>query len=374
MKDDPMNSKERFINLPHGRLSLPLFMPDATFGVVRSLGMDDLVRCGIQAVVMNTFHLMQRPGSSVIQAMGGLHSFSSWSRPVVTDSGGFQAYSLIRQNPKFGSLTNKGVVFRPEGSSHKFILTPEKSIQLQLCYGSDIAICLDDCTHVSEPFGSQQESVTRTIAWAKTCKAEFEQRVKQHHFPKKVRPLLFAVVQGGGSYDLRRECAGSLCEIGFDGYAYGGYPLDSDGNLLTDMIKFTRQLIPHEFPMIALGVGQPSNVLECSRIGYDLFDSSMPTRDARQGRLYNSEGDFSDHVEAWKREYSYLYIKDEKHSRSKGAISSHCDCLTCANYPLAYLHHLFKVGDALYLRLATIHNLRFMVLLTKHLREDLDEE
>lgn len=155
MKDDPMNSKERFINLPHGRLSLPLFMPDATFGVVRSLGMDDLVRCGIQAVVMNTFHLMQRPGSSVIQAMGGLHSFSSWSRPVVTDSGGFQAYSLIRQNPKFGSLTNKGVVFRPEGSSHKFILTPEKSIQLQLCYGSDIAICLDDCTHVSEPFGSQ---------------------------------------------------------------------------------------------------------------------------------------------------------------------------------------------------------------------------
>jgi queuine tRNA-ribosyltransferase len=374
VKENLVNSKGRSINLPHGRLSLPLFMPDATFGVVRSVGFDDLVRCGIQAVVMNAFHLMQRPGSSIIETMGGLHSFSSWSRPIVTDSGGFQAYSLIRQNSKFGSLTNKGIVFRPGGSSHKFVLTPEKSIQLQLSYGSDVAICLDDCTHVNEPFESQQESVIRTVEWARRCKVEFEQRIKQRHSSKKRRPLLFAVVQGGGSYDLRRECARSLCEIGFDGYAYGGYPLDSEGNLLADLIKFTRQLIPHEFPMIALGVGEPSNVLKCSRIGYDLFDSSMPTRDARQGRLYRFGHDFSGRVEASKKLYSYLYVKDEKHSRSKEPISPRCDCLTCSNYPLTYLHHLFKIGDALYLRLATIHNLRFMVLLTQRMREDMDEE
>ena len=368
------HSKKQSIHLPHGRLQLPLFMPDATFGVVRSLSSNDLVRCGIQAIVMNTFHLMQHPGSSTIEAMGGLHSFSGWSRPIVTDSGGFQAYSLIRQNPKFGSLTNKGIVFRPQGSSRKFILTPEKSIQLQIRYGSDIMICLDDCTHVSEPLESQRESVARTILWANRCKAEFEKRMKLPRSSKKARPLLFAVVQGGGSYDLRRECAESLCEIEFDGYAYGGYPLDDEGNLLANMIRFTRQLIPHEFPMIALGVGRPSNVLECAKVGYDLFDSSMPTRDARQGRLYRFEGSLPDQANARNNEYSCLYIKDKKHSRTKEPISPHCDCLTCANYPLAYLHHLFKIRDALYLRLATIHNLRFMVLLTKHLRENIDEK
>ena len=210
----------------------------------------------------------------------------------------------------------------------------------------------------------------QTINWAKRCKIEFERRVKREYKSREPRPLLFAVIQGGGSYELRRECAESLLEIGFDGFSYGGYPLDKEGKLLTDIIKFTRELVPSEFPMIALGVGEPSNVIKCAEIGYDLFDSSMPTRDARQGRLYAFEHDFSPRSSFREKEvYHRLYIQDKKYVKDKGPVSPFCDCLTCSNYSLAYLHHLFKIGDPLYFRLATIHNLRFMMLLMEHLKK-----
>ena len=366
---------KRFLDVPHGRLGFPLFMPDATFGVVRSVGSEDLKRCGVQAVVMNVFHLTQHPGSSVIRAFGGLHSFSGWGGPIVTDSGGFQAYSMVRRDPKLGSITNRGIVFRPEGSSRKFLLTPEKSARLQLSYDSDVVICLDECTHVSDPLQIQEESVARTISWAKRCKAEFERIVETKHKPKELRPLLFAVIQGGGSLELRRECAGQLLEIGFDGFGYGGYPLDSEGNLLTDTIKFTRELVPAEFPMIALGVGEPSNVVKCARMGYGLFDSSLPTRDARQGRLYAFNSGFFRRSEGLDRDlYSYLYIQDERHIKSREPVSPHCDCVTCSSYSRALLHHLFEMKDALYSRLATIHNLRFMTLLMERLKGDFNEK
>jgi len=355
----------RFLNVPHGQLLLPLFMPDATFGVVRSLDSNDLVRCDIQAVVMNVFHLMQHPGSSVIKVLGGLHTFSNWYHPIITDSGGFQVYSLIRQNPKLGSLSRKGIVFRRADSLRKILLTPEKSIQLQLSYGSDIVICLDYCTHIDESYDLQQESVTRTIDWAKKCKSEFERVMERTKRSKCSRPLLFAVVQGGGSRELRKECADELLKIGFDGFAYGGYPLDSEGNLLSDTIKFTRDLIPVEFPMLALGVGQPNNVVKCLKMGYDLFDSSLPTRDARQGRLYVFKRDFlpSSKFRA-ENMCSYIYIKDKKYVKTKGHVPE-CNCSTCQNYSLAYLHHLFKINDHLYFRLATIHNLSFMTSLVQ---------
>src|SRR6266849_4150937 len=154
----PTTSPPSPLRLSHGQLSLPTFLPDATVGVVRSVDSVDLELCGIQAVVMNTFHLMQRPGSSTIASLGGLHSMSGWPHPIITDSGGFQAYSLIRQNPRFGSINDKGITFHPEGSDRKFHLTPEKSIQLQISYGSDFVVCLDDCTHVDDPFETQQES------------------------------------------------------------------------------------------------------------------------------------------------------------------------------------------------------------------------
>jgi queuine tRNA-ribosyltransferase len=332
-------------------------MPDATFGVVRSLDVSDLLQCGVQALVMNVFHLMQRPGSSTIKALGGLHSYSNWHYPIITDSGGFQAYSLIRQNPKLGTFTNKGLVFRR--ANRKIHLTPEKSVRLQLDYGSDVIICLDDCTHPDESYERQLQSVTRTVNWARRCKLEFQQAIRRRGTFKGVVPLLFAVVQGGASSELRSECANALLEMGFDGFAYGGYPVSSDGRLLSNILKLTRDLIPREFPMLALGVGQPENIVECLQMGYELFDSSMPTRDARQGRLYSLQG--SRHPKVGVRNWlSYIYIKDHKHAKTKEPISSQCDCPTCRNYSLAYLHHLFKINDCLYKRLATIHNLAFI--------------
>jgi len=355
------------LELPHGRLQLPVFLPDATQGVVRSLDSSDLLRCGVEAIQTNVFHLMQKPGTSTVKALGGLHRMFGWARPIVTDSGGFQVYSLIRQNPRYGTLTSRGMSLRPDGASRRLNLTPEKSVQLQLAYGADIVICLDDCTHADDALSAQQESVLRTIQWARRGKSEFERRLEQLRAPADSRPLLFAVVQGGGVRDLRKKCAEELLAIGFDGYGLGGWPLDGQGRLLLDIIAYTLELVPENLPMHALGVGQPASVVACARVGYGLFDSVMPTRDARHGRLYvfNTDpacsaldGQF----------YSYVYVSDAKHYKASEPISAHCDCLCCSNYSLAYLHHLFKVNDSLYYRLATMHNLRFMVQLMARLR------
>lgn len=357
---------EQTLTLLTGRLVLPVFLPDATLGVVRTLDADDLRRVGVGALVMNTFHLMQRPGSSIIQALGGLHRMSAWDAPIITDSGGFQAYSLIRQNAKYGSIGERGITILPEGGGRKLQLTPEKSVQLQVSYGADVVICLDDCTHVDATRQEQENSVRRTLAWAKRSRAEFDRLMEQKKLEGMARPKLFGVIQGGGYPDLRRACAEGLLEIGFDGYGYGGWPLDAHNTLLTEIIGLTRALVPRHLPMHALGVGHPANVAACYRMGYDLFDSAMPTRDARHGRLYVFNSGAGLAGEEW---FSYLYIGDKKHIRSGKPISEFCDCPTCTQYSLGYLHHLFKAGDALIQRLMTLHNLRFMVQLTQRLRE-----
>ncbi len=399
--------------LPHGPLALPVFLPDATQGVVRGVDGADLEACGIEAVVMNGYHLMQRPGSTTIQALGGLHRMAGWRRPIITDSGGFQAYSLIRANPRNGTLSEKGITFQPEGGDRKFHLTPEKSIQLQIGYGADVVICLDDPTHADDPPDRQRESVRRTIAWARRCKDEYARQIAQRRLAPEQRPLIFGVIQGGGSLELRRECAEVLLAIGFDGFGFGGWPLDAQGNLLTEIVAYVRDLVPRHLPLHALGVGHPANVAACAALGYGIFDSSMPTRDARHGRLLaftqphpqgqvktmplhvpftvNGEEEHPSSLRvngeldgpvtekprpfsgSYKSEwFSFVYVNDERNRKSDGPIAPYCDCLCCARYSLGYLHHLFKIGDALYIRLATMHNLRFMALLMERLREAAD--
>jgi queuine tRNA-ribosyltransferase len=350
--------------LPNGDLPLPAFLPDATHAVVRAVDSADLLQCGVNALVMNTFHLMQRPGSSTVQALGGLHAMAGWPRPIVTDSGGFQAYSLIRQNSKFGSITANGILFRPEGSSRKLQLTPEKCVQLQLAYGSDVVMCLDDCTHVTASHDEQLLAVQRTVDWAKRCRKEFDQLTARRDYAEGKRPLLFAVVQGGGSHDLRRRCAEALLEIGFDGYGYGGWPLDEEGNLLEEMLAHTRAQIPDRFPMHALGVGHPQSIARCVQMGYAIFDSALPTRDARHARLYTFDEDTVDGSD-WR--LKFLYINDDRYIKDPRPVEEHCDCATCARYSRGYLYHLFKTGDVTFQRLATIHNLRFMARLMQRL-------
>lgn len=380
--------------LPHGRLSLPAFLPDGTRGVVRAVDGQDLLACGVQAVQMNVFHLMQRPGTTVIQALGGLHRMTGWTRPIFTDSGGYQIYSLIHQNPKMGTITGRGAIFHGEGSERKYNLTPEKSIQLQISYGVDVLICLDDCTHPDAPLAEQESSVRRTVKWARQCKVTFERlvgdgtritRIGRIDADKEeegsttatgddsgLRPLLIAVIQGGNSPVLRRQCAEALLEIGFDGYGYGGWPLDGQGNLLLEMLACTRELVPDTFPLHALGVGHPANVLACARMGYQLFDSTMPTRDARHGRLYAFTVDPAAGPLAgdW---FTYCYVQDDKHLKANLPVSPYCDCPVCHHYSLGYLHHLYKLGDSLYPRLATMHNLRFMAQLMAHLGRGLGD-
>lgn len=336
------------LRLRHGDVALPAFLPDATHGVVRAVDAEDLERCDVPAVVMSTFHLMQHPGSSTVKALGGLHKMSGWRRPIVTDSGGFQAYSLAKKS----SLSSKGITFQPEGASRPFQLTPEKTIQLQVAYGADVVICLDDCRHADEPEEAQRLSVERTIDWARKGKREFDRLTA-----KKERPLLFAVVQGGASRELRRRCAEALLEIGFDGFGYGGWPLDSQGNLLADMLAYTRELIPPALPLHALGVGHPDSVAACARMGYGVFDSALPTRDARHGRLY-----------ARRDRFEHVYVEDERWIKADGPVYPGCPCWVCVRYPLGYLRHLFKTGDVLFQRLATGHNLSFMQAWMRSLR------
>jgi queuine tRNA-ribosyltransferase len=358
------------LSLNHGVLALPAFLPDGTLGAVRAVDARDLREAQIDAVVMNVFHLMLRPGSSTIEALGGLHRMAAWDRPIVTDSGGFQAYSLIRQNPKAGRISDAGISFQPEGAERKFQLTPEKSVQLQLSYGADVVISLDDCTHVDNSPAEQARAVERTIRWARRCRDEFDLQVRQRRMGD-ARPLLFGVVQGGGDRELRRVCAEALLEIGFDGFGFGGWPLDAQGNLLREMLAHTRALIPAHLPMHALGVGHPVSVAECARMGYQIFDSALPTRDARTGRLYSFRSDPGTSgfrlLGDW---FDLVYIADKKHIKATGPVSPGCDCHTCRHYSLGYLQHLHKVGETLYLRLATIHNLRFMTRVMELLRRE----
>lgn len=363
------------IQLQHGSVVLPTFLPDATFGVVRYLDPQDLIRCQVDALVMNTFHLMQKPGSTSIRSLGGIHKMTGWNRPIVTDSGGFQAFSLIHNNPKNGSLTDRGIIFRPEGNSDRILLTPEKTIQLQLSYGADIVICLDDCTHPDAPFEAQELSVKRTITWAKRCKMEFNRLISEKKVRSNEKPSLFAVVQGGRSIELRRNCAEALLDIGFDGYGYGGWPIDNQGNLIVEMLSLVRQLIPKEYPLHALGVGHPRNIVLGSKLGWDLFDSSLPTRDARKGRLFAMKEDrFNPDYLNNSDWFDYVYIGDKKYIKENKPVFNSCDCFCCQHFSLGYLHHLFKIEDGLFYRLATIHNLRFMTKLCEVIRSECHED
>ncbi len=353
----------------HGMLEFPQFLPDATFGQVRGLAAEETAQCGIRAMMMNTFHLMQKPGATTVKSLGGLHAMTGWEGIIFTDSGGFQAYSLIRQGPRFGQFTDNGLVFKPEDGERKYQLTPEKCIQLQLGFGSDLLFCLDDCTHIDDDMAQQEASVERTIRWARRCRMEFDRLLDEKRLAQERRPKLFAVVQGGNSTELRRRCAGQLLEIGFDGYGYGGWPLDSQGNLVEDMVFLLRELIPAEFPLHALGIGHPPYVARCAAKGYGLFDSAMPTRDARHGRLYrfNYLPDKAALVEKddW---FGYVYAHDERYIKSSQPIEEGCDCPVCRRYSIGYLRHLHKLNDSLYQQLSTQHNLHFMARLMERLR------
>ena len=338
----------------NGVVSLPAFFPDATSGFVKGVDSQDLVKAGIRGLVVNTYQILRLSLAKTISDFGGIHKYMNWAGPVISDSGGFQALSIIRENPRMGTIHGDKIIFRLENK--KVILTPEKCIQTQVKIGSDIVMCLDDCTRPEDPFEVQEKSVERTINWARKCKLEFEKLTKG----KKEKPLIFGIIQGGNSKELRKRCAEELLEIGFDGFGFGGWPIDNKGNLTTEILKYTADLVPDSFVKYGMGIGKPENIVESFKLGYNLFDCVIPTRDARNKRLYvfkqtPKETDIMGSPDFYKN----IYMYDKKHFNSRVPVSLFCDCYTCKNYSLSYLYSLFRLDDSLAIRLATIHNLRF---------------
>lgn len=355
------------------KIDFPVYFPDATRGVVRSLDSNDLQQSHIEGLVVNTYHLMSQPGTTVLAEMGGIKKFMGWSGLVASDSGGFQLLSLIYRNQAFGKINDQGVIFYrgSQGKKRRYNFTPEKSIQVQFSIEPDIIICLDDCPAKNAKKEEIEKSVDRTIEWAKRCKQEYERQIERRKIKDEDRPKLLAVIQGGDDKKLREKCGQSLLKINFDAYGFGGWPLDESGKVNLDILGYTASLMPDDRPKFALGVGNPLAIVEGFKLGYQIFDCVLPTRDARHERLYIFEKDpqKADILED-KDIFGHLFIGREKYVRDTQPISEYCDCHTCRNYSRAYLHHLFQIEDSLAWRLATIHNLRTYSRLIEILRKN----
>lgn len=358
--------KEKYIELYGKKLALPMFLPDATKGYVRGVDSNDLDICKVDGIVVNIFHLLNEDLIEKIKQKKGIHNYTNFNDLIISDSGGFQVMSLIRSNPNFGEINDRGAIFTI--NHKKIFLTPEKCIQMQIEIGSNIVMCLDDCTYPDMNNAEQEKSVERTIQWAKRCKEEFTRQIK---FTKPLtKPLIFGIIQGGYNLDLRKKCAEKLIEIGFDGYAFGGWPV-KDNKFLNDLLEYTCKLMPNDKLKYAMGVGKPEDIFTCVEMGYDLFDCVIPTREARNNRLYvfkrglfglkklDRQGSF----------YDYVRIRSVSSLKDKNPISKYCDCYACKNYSKSQLYHFFKEKNPESVRLATIHNLRFYTRLMERLRK-----
>lgn len=351
----------------HGPVALPTFLPDATRASVRGVDAADLAAVGIRAVMVNAMHLSQRPGLKHVKRVGGLHAFMGWDGAIVSDSGGFQILSLLRRQGKTGAIRPNGVTFQESPSSRKIELTPEKVIEWQFGLRSDVVIALDDCTGPADPPEEQLASTERTIRWFGQARKAFDLQCRQRRTTEP--PLLVGVVQGGANPELRRRCVEALIGDGAQGFGFGGWPLDAEGALELDMFRLLSELTPPEAPLFALGVGRPEHLVTLCGIDRRwVFDCTIPTRDARHGRLYAFLPDIAERkLVAGEQFYRNVYIYDESHSWDDEPICPTCDCPTCRRYGRSYLHHLFRVKDGLADRLATMHNLRFYTRLIEML-------
>lgn len=366
-----------------GVVGTPFFMPDATRASVRGLTITDIEKTGVEALVVNTYHLYLQPGIELMKRvsvegnnLGDVHAFMGWDKPLLSDSGGYQIYSLIHKHAEMGCITDEGAEFRSVLDGSKHLITPERAIAIQFDLGTDMMVCLDD----PRPNDASREEITaavdRTLAWAKRCKSEYDRQCVARGFDELTRPLLFSVVQGGTHMDERKRCATGLAQIGFDGYGFGGRHIDDEGNFLVDILEETAKAIPEQAPRFALGIGTPADIVRCHALGWDMFDCVIPTREGRHGRLFiqNQQGELSNlplaiHHQTPADFYQSINIQNEQFKEDFSPVDATCDCELCAKYTRAYLKHLFKVADPLAGRLASVHNLHFYMRLMKVLRE-----
>lgn len=330
----------------HGLVQTPVFMPVGTQASVKAVTVENLVDIGAQIILGNTYHLFIRPGHGLIERFGGLHGFMNWDRPILTDSGGFQIFSL----KELATITEEGATFRSHLDGSKKFLSPEDAVKVQESLGSDIMMCLDTCIPYPADRSQTVESTALTGRWARRC--------REAH--RKKEQLLFGITQGGMYPELRKESAETLIEIGFDGYAIGGLSVGESKQQMHDMTEATVAHLPDEQPVYLMGVGTPEDLVEGVWRGVDMFDCVMPTRNARNGTLFTSSGK--------------VVIKNSRHREDQAPVDERCGCYTCRNYSRAYLRHLFVSREILAYHLNTIHNLYYYLNLMQEIREAIEKD
>ncbi|TDF34872.1 tRNA guanosine(34) transglycosylase Tgt [Alteromonadaceae bacterium M269] len=327
-----------------GVVETPAFMPVGTYGTVKGMTAEELEDTGAHICLGNTFHLMLRPGTEIIKMHGDLHDFMHWDKPILTDSGGFQVFSL----GELRKITEKGVTFRSPINGEKILLTPEKSMEVQRDLGSDIVMIFDECTPYPATETQARQSMELSLRWA--------ERSKKAHGDNP--SALFGIIQGGMYEGLRDQSLKGLVDIGFDGYAIGGLSVGEPKEDMIRILDHTAHQIPDDKPRYLMGVGKPEDLVEAVRRGVDMFDCVMPTRNARNGHLFTSTG--------------VVKIRNAKHKTDTGPLDENCDCYTCKNYSRSYLHHLDKCNEILGARLNTIHNLHYYQTVMKGLRDAIE--
>ena len=332
------------IQTRHGTVETPVFMPVGTLGSVKSMSPEELLEAGVQIILGNTYHLYLRPGCDVIRQFDGLHRFIHWHRPILTDSGGFQVFSLA----KLARISDEGVSFQSHIDGSRHLLTPEKAIEIQTCLGSDIMMCLDQCIQYPASREQCQAALDITTQWARRCKQAWRQTPDAHN-------TLFGIVQGGMYPDLRRRSVDDLVEIDFDGYAVGGLSVGEPVEMMLEMAESTLPALPPDKPRYVMGVGTPANLIELAARGADMFDCVLPTRNARNGQLFTADGT--------------LNISNAQYRTDTGPVDEDCRCYTCRNYSRSYLRHLYMARELLAYRLNTIHNVTFFVNFLKRIRQ-----
>lgn len=369
----------------HGAVNTPFFLPIATKGAVKNLTPEELRELGAEIILGNTYHLWLRPGEKLVQKAGGLQKFMNWNGPMLTDSGGYQVFSLAGRRDEKSSvkLSEKGVEFRDPIDGKKYFMTPEKSIEIQLALGSDIIMVLDECPPYPCSREYAKKSLERTTRWAKRCKEYFEKaqsakrKVKNNNAKLKTekinKPLLFGIVQGSVYKNLRQESAKQLLSLGFDGYAIGGVAVGEPREIMKKILEWVLPMLPEDTPRYLMGLGRPEEIVFAVESGIDMFDCVIPTRNARHGSLFVWKNAKNLRLNLKKSKglalnfYENINITNQKFKKDLKPIDKNCDCYTCQNYTRAYLRHLFAVGEPLAGRLATIHNLKFYLDLMKRL-------
>ncbi len=342
------HSKARvgILHTPHGDVDVPMFMPVGTQGTVKTLSPEEVKSLGAGFILANTYHLAVRPGEDIIEQAGGLHKYMNWDGPILTDSGGFQVFSLASSR----SIKEDGVEFRNHLNGDKMFFTPEKVVEIQQKIGSDVMMVLDECIPYPAKYRYAKESTERTIRWAKRCK-DAQTSTNQ---------VLFGIVQGGEFEDLRKECSKELADLDFSGYAIGGTSIGEPKEVFSKMVDYSLTYLPEDKPRYIMGIGSIDFILEGIEKGCDMFDCVLPTRLARHGALMTSRG--------------RVNIRDAQYKADFTPLDDECDCYTCTHYTKSYLRHLYVSDEAFGKRLLSIHNVRFLIHLMEEARTAIKED